>query len=194
MKKKISQEQFFNQAFLFILTNGYNGSSVKNLMESMSLSKGSFQNYVDSKGHLLFLLLDIFIDKQYRLQGQSLSKKHLDPIDRIADYFTNLTHFFQTTTAFKGGCFAGNIGCELSDNDELVRTKLDTFFNTLSERFVPCIKEGQEKSQITTRMKARELADFLIANWEGSLLRMKTTRSQKALDLFVNGTINLIKY
>jgi TetR/AcrR family transcriptional repressor of nem operon len=194
MKKKVSQEQFFNQAFLFILTNGYNGSSVKNLMESMSLSKGSFQNYVDSKNHLLLLLLDIFFDKQYKLQSQSLSKKHLSPIDRISDYFNNLTLFFQTVTEFKGGCFAGNMGSELSDSNELVRVKLDAFFKQLSHRFVPCIREGQEKNQITTRMSAPELADFLIANWEGTLLRMKTSRSQEVLDLFVNGTLNLIKY
>jgi TetR/AcrR family transcriptional repressor of nem operon len=50
--------------------------------------------------------------------------------------------------------------------------------------FARCIAEAQLTGEIAARMPADELADFLLASWQGAIMRMKVDRTPAALERF----------
>ena len=50
--------------------------------------------------------------------------------------------------------------------------------------FAACIAEGQAAGEIAATFAPDELADFLLASWQGAILRMKVDRSPEPLERF----------
>ena len=50
--------------------------------------------------------------------------------------------------------------------------------------FAACISEAQSGGEIDSEFEPGELADFLLASWQGAILRMKVDRNPKALERF----------
>ena len=50
--------------------------------------------------------------------------------------------------------------------------------------FAACIAAAQAADEVDSRFDATELAEFLLASWEGAILRMKVERSPAALERF----------
>jgi len=65
-----------------------------------------------------------------------------------------------------------------------LRQQLTEIFGQWLVPFAACIAEGQARGEITTEFDAAELADFLIAGWQGAMLRMKVERDPAPLERF----------
>jgi len=50
--------------------------------------------------------------------------------------------------------------------------------------FAACIAEAQAAGEIDSAFAAEDLADFLLASWEGAILRMKVARTAEPLERF----------
>ena len=50
--------------------------------------------------------------------------------------------------------------------------------------FATCIAAAQSAGEIDLQFAPTELAEFLLASWEGAILRMKVERSPAALERF----------
>lgn len=193
MQRKVSNQKMFDIAFETVLMNGYSNTSIRGLMGSAGLGKGSFPNYFKSKEDMGIHVLEVFILKQKTWQKLALGDISLSPINRIKKYFSALILFFKENTQYRGGCLAGNLSLELADINEPFREKLDSFFNDLNYEFTECIKEGQRIGEINEIMYAEDLAELVMITWEGALLRMKIMKTDYALDLYMNSFFELLK-
>ena len=52
------------------------------------------------------------------------------------------------------------------------------------EGIAACIREAQAAGEIDSEFEPEELADFLLASWQGAILRMKVDRTPQALERF----------
>jgi len=193
MRKKVSNQEMLEIAFETILMNGYSNTHVRGLMDAAGLGKGSFLNYFKSKEDMGINVLDAFILKQKTWQKIALGDEELSPINRIKNYFSVLISFFKENTQYRGGCLAGNLSLELADINETFRGKLDSFFNDINSEFAECIKEGQRIGEINEIIHAEDLAELITMTWEGTLLRMKTMKTDYALDIYINNFFELLK-
>ncbi len=50
--------------------------------------------------------------------------------------------------------------------------------------FADCIAEAQASGEIGSEIEATEMAEFLLASWQGAILRMKVERNPRALERF----------
>ncbi len=66
----------------------------------------------------------------------------------------------------------------------MLREQLDEIFREWRAPFAACIAEAQAAREIASDFDADELADFLLASWQGAMLRMKVERSAAALERF----------
>ena len=78
----------------------------------------------------------------------------------------------------------GNFSLELASQNERLRAKLAELFVRWRAPFAACIAQGQAAGEIATTFSADELADFLLAAWQGAILRMKVDRSPAPLERF----------
>ena len=66
----------------------------------------------------------------------------------------------------------------------MLRTRLAEVFAEWRAPFAACIAEGQAAGEIARRFAPEEVAEFLLASWEGAILRMKVERKDEALERF----------
>jgi TetR/AcrR family transcriptional repressor of nem operon len=65
-----------------------------------------------------------------------------------------------------------------------LRQRLKAIFEEWHAPFASCIAEAQAMGEIDSQFDPIDLAEFLLASWEGAILRMKVERSPAALERF----------
>ena len=107
----------------------------------------------------------------------------LPPRDRLRRYLDLITGKL-AHDGFTRGCLIGDFSLEASGSSEMLREQLDEIFREWRAPFAACIAEAQAAREIASDFDADELADFLLASWQGAMLRMKVERSAAALERF----------
>ena len=65
-----------------------------------------------------------------------------------------------------------------------MRQRLEAIFQEWRVPFAACIAEAQSAGEIDSTFAPTDLAEFLLASWEGAILRMKVERGPAALERF----------
>jgi TetR/AcrR family transcriptional repressor of nem operon len=84
------------------------------------------------------------------------------------------------------GCIVGDFSLQTTSESELLRQRLEAIFQEWRAPFALCIAEAQTTGEIDSTFDPMDLAEFLLASWEGAILRMKVEHGPAALDRFKN--------
>ncbi len=117
------------------------------------------------------------------LVAEALGDSSLSPRARLQRYFHIITGRLEAD-GFARGCLIGDLSLEASGSSKLLRTQLDDIFAEWRQPFAACIRAGQASGELADDFDASELAEFLLASWQGAMLRMKVERSPAALERF----------
>jgi len=168
-----------------IATNGYNATGIDAVLRKAGVPKGSFYHYFRSKEDFGLAVIDQFAD-QYELKLASFFEDAaFTPLMRIRNYFEHsLAHM--TENQFTKGCLIGNLGQELADQNERFRARLEVIFQSWKERFSACLAESQQHGELAGDLDPDLLADFILAAWEGAILRSKVMKSSDSIQNFID--------
>jgi TetR/AcrR family transcriptional regulator, transcriptional repressor for nem operon len=159
---------------------GFNGCSIQDITDTAGVPKGSFYNHFKSKE---LLALEVLESYQSLAQVEMLADRTKAPIARLRGYFKVLSRVHKAT-GYGGGCLMGNLGLELSDSSQRVRKALFRHFSDWHRAIAAVLREGQQNGEVDAGADADQMARFLIAAWEGSLLQMKVSKTAGPLDDF----------
>ena len=104
-------------------------------------------------------------------------------MSRIARYFAGLSEFHERRR-YAVGCLIGNMALEVTPTSEDVRIKLAAIYREWSAALASCLREAQEKGELSARKDPRQLAVALIDTFEGAVMRAKVERSRAPFDSF----------
>ena len=144
---------------------------------------GSFTNHFRSKEAFAAEVLDQYFDYLKRLAAEALSNRQFTPRQRLKRYLDIITDRLERD-GFKVGCLIGDFSLGASSKSKLLRGRLETIFREWRAPFAACIAEAQAAGEIESKFDATELAEFLLASWQGAILRMKVERGPAALERF----------
>lgn len=82
------------------------------------------------------------------------------------------------------GRLIGDFSLETVSQSKLPRQRLEAIFEEWRAPFASCIAEAQVLGEIDSTFDPTDLAEFLLASWEGAILRMKVERGPAVLDRF----------
>jgi TetR/AcrR family transcriptional repressor of nem operon len=162
---------------------GYHGTSVRDVSTAAGAPIGSFTNHFRSKEAFASEVLHRYFDHVRVLVAQALDDASLTPRARLQRYLDIITGRLEAD-GFARGCLIGDLSLEASGSSELLRTQLETIFVEWRVPFAACIRAAQTSGEIAGDFDAEELAEFLLASWQGAMLRMKVERSPAALERF----------
>lgn len=166
-----------------MLVKGYSASSVRDVMAEAGAPQGSFTNHFASKDAFSIAVLDAYFDHVKSLVAQALEYEKLSPREKLMRYLDLITDSLERD-GFRRGCLIGDFSAEATQLNEQVRLRLADIFLEWRGAFAACIAEGQSIGEIDAAFEPDDLADFLLASWEGAILRMKVERSTAALHRF----------
>jgi TetR/AcrR family transcriptional repressor of nem operon len=162
---------------------GYHATSVRDIASAAGAPQGSFTNHFRSKEAFACEVLDRYFAHVRGLVAEALEDTSLTPRQRLRRYLDIITGRLDAD-AWSRGCLIGDLSLEASGSSELLRTRLVAIFEEWRVPFATCIAEAQAAREIASDFDPMDLAEYLLASWQGAILRMKVERGPAALERF----------
>ena len=163
--------------------SGYQGASVRDICAAAGAPHGSFTNHFRSKEAFTEEVLDQYFDYLKGLVSQALTDETRTPRQRMKRYLDIITDKLECDR-WRIGCLIGDLSLEASSQSKRLRQRLDAIFQEWRSLFASCIAAAQSAGEVDSKFDATELAEFLLASWEGAILRMKVEQGPAALERF----------
>ena len=156
---------------------------MRDICAAAGAPQGSFTNHFRSKEAFAGEVLDRYFGYLQGLVAQALKDEALTPRQRLKRYLDIITGKLQRD-GWRIGCLVGDLSLEASSHSKRLRKRLDAIFQKWRTPFATCIAAAQSADEVDSQFDATELAEFLLASWEGAILRMKVERRPAALERF----------
>jgi TetR/AcrR family transcriptional regulator, transcriptional repressor for nem operon len=183
MAKPSLRNQILDAGLKVMFRKGYLGSGVRDIVAEASVPQGSFTNHFRSKEVFAREVLDRYFEHITRLVSQALEDNSLPARARLRRYLDMITARL-ADDGFTRGCLIGDFSLEAIPHSEMLRERLLEIFAEWRAPFAACIAEAQAAGEIATTFTPDDLAEFLLASWEGAILRMKVERNAEPLERF----------
>ena len=162
---------------------GLYGSECARYLRSRWSSAGLLHHHFRSKDAFALEVLDRYFAGTKQFVKEALDDKSLTPRQRLKRYL-DIISGVAADRKWNLGCLIGDFSLETSTQSKLLRRRLEAIFEEWRAPFASCIAEAQALGEIDSSFDPMDLAEFLLASWEGAILRMKVERSPAALDRF----------
>ncbi|MBB5511181.1 TetR/AcrR family transcriptional regulator [Paraburkholderia atlantica] len=183
MSKPSFRESILDAGLKVMLKTGYEGASVRDICAAAGAPHGSFTNHFRSKEAFAEEVLSRYFAHTKELVKQALCDRSLTPRQRLQRYLDIISTVLSDDN-WNRGCLIGDFSLETVSQSELLRERLEAIFQEWRGPFASCIAEAQGAGEIDSAFDSVDLAEFLLASWEGAILRMKVERGPAALDRF----------
>ena len=175
--------KLLDQGVALLMEQGYHGTGVQEIVESVGVPKGSFYNYFASKEAFAAEVVTHYLDPFIAQLDGRLQRHDLTALEALTGYFEELIEETERKN-FKGGCLLGNLIGEVGETGDFCAASLRTAVRRYRDKLSQGIARAQQEGSLRRDMKAEEMADLLVNFWQGALLRMKIERSTRPLRQF----------
>src|SRR5258705_5336562 len=183
MPKPSNREKLLREGLEVVLSQGYSGASVRDIVRAAGVPQGSFTNHFTSKEAFAHEVLVLYFSLVRSNIDKTLRNDSLPPLRRLRAWF-DLQIAFLKKAEFRSGCLIGNFSIEASDQSKLIRMRLTEMFKDINESIVYCLKAAVDAGELSPSTDIRELASFLYSSWHGAILQSKVDLSIKPLKRF----------
>lgn len=183
MPRPSLRDRILDAGLKVMFRKGFVGSGVRDIVAEASAPQGSFTNHFRSKELFAREVLDRYFDHVKALVSQALDDPDRSPRERLRRYLDLITERL-AADRFTRGCLIGDFSIEAAPVSSLLRERLRTIFAEWRMPFAACIAEAQAAGEIPTTFDPDDLAEFLLASWEGAILRMKVDGTAEPLERF----------
>lgn len=176
IQKELNRENLLNQGVALFMEQGYHGTGLQEILDAVSVPKGSFYNYFGSKEHFGAEAIQHYIDPFIVKLSTHLSKTDVDALSAIRQYFDELIVELEKNQ-FKGGCLLGNLMGEIGSTNEVCRQSLQSGIKRYRDLLQYGLDKAQQQGTVRLDKSSEAMADLLINAWQGALLRMQIEKS-----------------
>jgi TetR/AcrR family transcriptional repressor of nem operon len=183
VSKPSNREDILNAGLKVMFRSGYQGATVRDICAAAGAPQGSFTNHFRSKEAFAQEVLDRYFAHLQGSVREALDDKSLTPRQRLQRYLDIISGVL-AGAKWTRGCLIGDLSLETTSQSKLLRQRLEAIFQEWRAPFASCIAEAQTSGEIDSTLDPMDLAEFLLASWEGAILRMKVERGPAALERF----------
>jgi TetR/AcrR family transcriptional repressor of nem operon len=183
MAKHSHRDDIISAGLRVMFRAGYNGSSVRDIVAEAGVPQGSFTNHFRSKEGFAEAVLNRYFAHVQGLVREALEDTSLTPRMRLKRYLDIITTRLKADH-WTRGCLIGDLSLEASAQSETLRKRLAAIYEEWRAPFAACIAEAQAAGEIAATFDPTDLAEFLLASWQGAILRMKVERGPAPLERF----------
>ena len=180
MNKQVNREKLLDQGVSMLMTQGYHGTGLQEILDAVQIPKGSFYNYFGSKEKFCSEVIQHYVDPLVKQLEDDLHGSEEKSLYVLNKHLKDLSAHYKKNK-FEGGCLLGNLMGELGNNSEVIRSSLNTAVNKYRDAIKKGLSIAQDNGQIRKDLSAKFMADLLVNSWQGALLRMKVERSISSL-------------
>ena len=162
---------------------GFARAGVREITADAGVPQGCFTNHFRSKEAFAAVVLDRYHERTQAIMDRTLRDEALPAVERLRAYFDAITEWLEAA-GWRYGCLVGNMSLEAPEHSELLRVHLVEVCGKLTHSFAAVVRAGQATGEIRSDLGADDVATFLLAAWEGAMMRMKVDRSPQPIEQF----------
>ncbi len=193
---KTTRQALVDAAFDEIYRNGFQATSLDDIIATVGVTKGALYYYFPSKIELGYAVIeekvrprvDEFWLPRIKSEGNgSETTNHLDIlINNISANFNSIR-----TDIKECGCPLNNLAQEMSPLNDEFRKRLNDIFEYWRVNLAKFISAGQKRGDIRNSVKPSETAGFIVAAIEGII---STYKSSEKVDNYPKMGRQLVQY
>lgn len=183
MPKPSHRETLLSEGLKVVLSQGYSGASVRDIVRAAGVPQGSFTNHFASKEAFAQEVLDRYFAMVRTYVEKTLRNDSLPPLRGLRAWI-DLQIAFLKNGECRTGCLIGNFSIEASDQSELIRQRLNRIVKDITESLIYCLKAAVDAGEVSASTDVREMASFLYSSLQGAILQSKVEQSIKPMERF----------
>jgi len=171
-----TRELILEAATRLIHVNGYNNTSLDDVLRESGVGKGNFYYHFKSKEELGYAIIEQSVASFLsRTLDPCFSDPTASPLAQIGCFLDRVLET-QRARNCVGGCPMGNLASELSDVHEGFRTRLASVFEGWRKRLTVALRAAPGLGEGMAECRAEAIAQFVVASLEGAILMTKLTK------------------
>jgi TetR/AcrR family transcriptional repressor of nem operon len=183
MPKPSHREKLLDEGLKVVLSQGYSGASVRDIVRAAGVPQGSFTNHFKSKEAFAQEVLDIYFSMVRENIEKTLRNDSLPPLRRLRAWIDVQMAFLKKGEC-RTGCLIGNFSIEASEISDSIRRRLAEMFNEINSSIVYCLKAAVDARELPPSTDVHEIGSFLYSSLQGAVLQSKVEQSIKPLERF----------
>lgn len=188
--KQFDEAEVLQKARNVFWKQGYNGTSMDELVKATGLSRSSIYDTFGDKHGLYLRALKAYMDQQY---GHMIEKipSTLTPRKKIEWLFKNVIATALDDRQRKG-CFIVNTTTEMANVDNSINKIVSDNMAVMEDFFASLVKEGQASGEISKQFTVKALARHLFSSFNGLTLVGQTRPDKSTLDDILKVSLSVL--
>lgn len=180
MARASKREEIAQAALEQFRTRGFNATGISDITSAAGAPKGSFYNHFASKEESALEALSRYAAG---LRFDMLDTPGRPALERLRAHFEFLGAD-TVDSGFARGCLVGNLGAEVGDHSEEIRSAVQGGFQRWATRIRQVLTEAKEAGELNAALDVEEAALFILSAWEGTLIAARADKSSAPFDAF----------
>lgn len=175
-KSERKREELLNQGVALMWERGFNGVSVRDVVQAAGVPKGSFYFYFDSKDDFALEVLKKYVRVSSDETKPDFPDALKSPLARLRKVYEGRAEALGKDSC-RRGCMLVNVANELGASNDELREFIHMHWTKMREPMVELVGEAKAQGEIDGKFDAKELTDFLEVTWMGAVTAAKTSQN-----------------
>ena len=176
---KETRSRILEAAFSEIYENGFQGSSINDIVKRAGITRGALFHHFKGKNELGYAVIEELLTAGCQARWLDMMDETDDPISalmtRLEEYGASMR---ENQEEMCNGCPVNNLSQEMSGIDEGFRTRIDEIYELWRTSFEKAFERGVAAGNVKTEVDPRSTATFIIASMQGSIGLIKNSRDE----------------
>ena len=186
LKHELKADFLLDKGMALLWSKGYNATSVNDIVKAAGIPKGSFYFYFNSKEDFTVQALEKYFNAQVPLMLEILKNQMVPVKQRLIDFYQYRIDTLKNDLNCTMGCMACNLASEMAEHNEAIRKIIASKGELIKDHIAETIEEAQKNEEISNKIKARDLAEFIEDAGKGAMTTMKEMKSAYPIDNLMN--------
>jgi len=187
-----NREKRLEAATAILGRNGYQATSVDDILVAAKVAPSNFYYHFKSKEELAIEVLEGYFEKSRQEMAPVFMNKFLSATEKFERLHGGLIQKV-TRSQCCGGCPMGNLAQELSDSHPEFRMRLARYFEECIDGIAMVVEEGVRSGEFRRDVDPKATAYLLFGSMQGLLLLSKSLKKIDPLDQGFRQSLNLLR-
>lgn len=187
--KEFDENDVLEQAMRVFWQQGYEHTSMQNLVDAMNIHRRSIYDTFGDKHALFIKALDLYEDVTNKRIQEKMTKE-MSIHERLKVIFTVSS---SREKEYPVGCLIVNSAAELSNVDTEILAKIQMLFERSEHQLFNLLLIAQEKNELSKDTDIEQLAFYLHNALLGLRVLIKTTDNRQKIDSIIEQTLSVVK-
>ena len=187
-----NREKLLEAATAILGRNGYQATSVDEILEAARVAPSNFYYHFKSKEELAIEVLEGYFEKSRQEMAPIFMNRSItatQKLERLHDAVVKKV----SDSGCCGGCPMGNLAQELSDTHPEFQTRLSKYFEECVDAISEVVKEGIKAGEFRKGVDGQSAAYLLFGSLQGLMLLSKSMKKIDPLDQGFWQALKLLK-